>query len=225
MRKVIVLALILVAGSIAKAQVIDNYGIRLGVGVANQQWKYKSDMFGDLTDWKDNYTGFSVYANVEKQFNKFIALRPEIGYAQKGFNESLQILTDEADPVFSDTKQNLVLHNIVLNLAGKFTPIETTFKPYLLLGLRSDFLIGYNDVQVGQGENSIGIYKEIVDEYKSTLLSGILGLGFDYKELVYIEFEYCPPFSSIYDNSALSISDKFYEFTVGVNINSLFAKQ
>lgn len=216
MKKTLLLGITILMAGYMHAQIFDNYGIRAGVGIANQYVDSKDKTFYS-SYWHDNKAGLSFYLNAEKQFNKFISLRPEIGYAQKGYKSSIT-LTSAEGTIASVDNEAVKLNNLSINFSGIITPLNTEIKPYIVLGVRSDLLLSYEDIEVG----GIGIYQGFLDNYNKIVLGGQFGLGIDYKDKFYFEAIYNPAFTKSYDGSFMSIQDRFIEFTVGVNINKLF---
>ena len=208
---------------ISNAKLIDNYGLRVGIGLSNQYWNYENDMFSELSDWKQIKPGLTAYINVEKILNKYISLRPEFGYIQKGFSDDITFTTSTGESVGTD-KPFVVLHNLSINLAVKFKPFESKVYPYIIAGLRGDFLAGYKDYEIEFQGEKYGLYEDILNDYNKFVLGGLLGIGLDIQDLVYIDIEYNPAITKILDNSGFSIRDRYFGLTVGLNINALTKK-
>ena len=207
----------LLISRIVSAQFIDNYGLRIGVGISNQYWEYKYDMFSNLSGWKENRLGPIIYLNAEKKIIKYLSIRTEFGYNQKGFKDEIYYIN-------STLEDNVILHNLSLNIGGKFTPIDTKLKPYIILGLRVDYLLDYKDFEVDENGEKYRIYHSILDDYKRFVLSGLIGIGLVYHELVYLDIEFNPAITKNLDDSGMSIKDKYFGFTIGLNINNLISR-
>ncbi len=80
--------------------------------------------------------------------------------------------------------QIVILHNISLNIGGKVTPFRTKLKPYIILGLRGDYLISYKDFEVQYNGETQTIYGGELDDYNEFVLSGLIGIGLEYNELI-----------------------------------------
>jgi hypothetical protein len=115
----------------------------------------------------------------------------------------------------------IILHNLSFTLGAKIKPIDFKVKPYLILGLRGDYLLGYQDFEIEIQDKTIGIYKSFLDEYEKFVLSGIFGVGIAYNDLTYIDFEYNPALTKNFDEYGLSIKDRYFGVTLGLNINKL----
>lgn len=215
----------------SKAQTIDKYGLKVGMGLSNQLIEY--EIFGEeRSSWKDDNLGFNIYINAEKKLSNSLTLRPELGYIQKGFKDEITF-TDVNGQETGKYKDNVILHNVSLNLGLKIIPFEYTFNPYLIAGFRGDYLIDYKDFKIDN--QSEGIYKFQIEEYNNFVLSGLIGLGVEYKKLLYLEMEFNPAITkninrsndSAADEALLptTVKDGYFGFAIGVQINELFSKE
>lgn len=220
MRKAIFSGLILLCCITANGQFIDNYGLKIGAGLSNQYWEYKNGMFSDLSGWHDNRIGLIGQAYVEKSFGRYLSFRPSIGYIQKGYVDDITLVVAE-DEELKVKDNNVIFHDLSLDLVVKVIPIDKTIKPYVFFGLRGDYLLGYRSVIVDfQGED-IELNTDLYDEFNKFTLGAIIGVGVSYKDLFLLDLEYNPAITKNYDSGALSINDKYFSLTVGLNINRL----
>jgi len=205
---------------ITSAQIIDNYGIKIGTGLSNQYWKFK--VFSDLSDWNDYKIGFTGQLFVEKYIGKNFTIRPVIGYIQKGYVGDIIVRTEYGD----ELKHNkLILHNISLDLSTNIIPIQTSFKPYLTIGFRVDYLIDYKYVIYDcQGEDLV-IDLDTFDNFNKLLFIGLLGIGVAYKDFIFLEFEYNPSITKNLDDPGLAINDRYFDLTLGISINKIIKKE
>jgi hypothetical protein len=218
-KKITLTFLVLTFYLISNARFIDNYGIKIGAGLSNQYWEYET-MASDLSGWKRNKIGFTGQVFVEKNFGKYISLSPAIGYTQKGFVDDIVLFGAEEENlgVFDN---RVVLHDLSLDMSFKIVPFQNRIKPYLLLGLRGDFLVDYRSVIVNyQGENH-ETDAALYDDFNKFTLSGLVGIGILYNDLSSIEFEFNPAFSRNFKSDILAIHDRFFSLTLGININKL----
>ena len=207
------LGLFLLISTLTKAQFIDNYGFRLGIGLSNQYWNLKG--MEDFSDWKTNKTGFIGQFMIEKKINNYIAFRPAIGYTQYGC--ILHINFNPNDPTAETplkTNYNLDLHYLSADLSIKISPLQAKFTPYILLGFRSNYLFNYRDELE---ETDFGF----ISEYNKITLDGLFGVGISYNDFLNLDFEFNPALTKNYDNSFLSIKNRYYSLTLGLNINRL----
>ena len=119
----------------------------------------------------------------------------------------------------------VIIHNLSFNVGGKVTPFNTKLEPYLILGLRVDYLISYKDFEVQYNGETQTIYGGELDDYNKFVLSGLIGIGLEYHELVYLDLEFNPAITKNLDNKGLSTKDKYFAITIGLNINNLITKK
>ncbi len=204
---------------ISNAQFIDNYGIKIGAGLSNQYWEYEA-IASNLSGWEKNKIGFTGQIYVEKYFGKYISLRPAIGYTQKGFVDDIVLVSAEEEDL-SVFDNRVILHDLSLDMYFKITPFQNCIEPYLLLGLRGDFLLDYRSVIINyHGENQ-ETDTALYDDFNKFTLSGLIGFGISYNDFSSIEFEFNPAFSKNFDSGFLAIHDRFFSLTLGLNINKL----
>lgn len=215
--KITILGLFLISG-VVNGQFIDNYGLRAGVGLSNQYWEYKFVGFENFSGWKEYKLGPIIYLNAEKKILEYFSIRTELGYNQKGFADEIYFVNDKLEG-------EVILHNISLNIGGKVTPFRTKLKPYIIIGLRGDYLISYKDFEVQYNGETQTIYGGELDDYKEFVLSGLIGIGLEYNELIYLDLEFNPAITKNLDNQGLSIKYKYFAFTIGLNINNLITKK
>jgi len=211
--------------SISNAQFIDNYGIRIGSGISNQYWDYKNELFSDLSEWKENKLGLTIYLNCEKKIINPISIRSEIGYIQKGFKENITFVFPDDEGDFQVVNNKVAFHDLSTNLGIKVIPIQMKFKPYFLVGLRGDYLLKYKDIEVNAAGTKYGMYEDYFDEFNRFILSGTIGFGLSYNEIIYLDFEYSPAITKSYNNAMLAIRERYIDFTIGLNINKLRTKK
>jgi hypothetical protein len=108
MKRTLILLFTLATTSLANGQVLKSIGIKAGVSVANQTWRYKTN---DLTLNKDNRTGFYSAVTLEFLKSKYLSLTTDFGYCAKGNTEKIPNTTvdiPEGDGTYKtyDTKFN-----------------------------------------------------------------------------------------------------------------------
>lgn len=105
------------------------------------------------------------------------------------------------------------LHDLSADIAFKIKPFAWQLRPYLTAGLRGDYRMSYKDNTLFNP-----------DHFNKFTLSGLLGAGLEYKELVYLDFEYDPGISAIFkDNNSIG-RDRYFGVSVGMNISTLIRK-
>ncbi len=223
MKKKLLIVLIVLISGLLNAKIIDSYGFRIGGGYSNQKWDYKDEIFSDVPDWKDNKLGLCVYLNGEKKISKLSAIRMEIGYIQKGFSDEMT-KTDENGILLKKIDDDVVLHDLSVDLGLKITPFEYKLNPYFIIGIRSDYLMGYDDFMININGQDQGVYGIVIDKFDKLTLGGLFGIGFEYNELWNLDFEFNPAFTNNYDTSLLTIKDSYFGMTVGVNLEKLIKR-
>lgn len=220
MKKIAIFGLISIIYIQVNGQLIDNYGLKLGVGLSNQYWDYKNDMFSDLSGWNDNKVGFIGQVYAEKNFGKFLSFRPAIGYLQKGFVNDIALTTAE-DEELAVKDNKVILHDLSMDLSLKIIPIDKKFKPYIFLGLRGAYLLDYRSVIIDfQGEDH-ELNTDLYNDFNKFTLGAIIGFGITYKDFLFIDLDYNPAMTKNFESDGLAINDKYYSLTFGMNINRL----
>lgn len=220
MKKIAIFGLISIIYIQVNGQLIDNYGLKLGVGLSNQYWDYKNDMFSDLSGWNDNKVGFIGQVYAEKNFGKFLSFRPAIGYLQKGFVNDIALTTAE-DEELAVKDNKVILHDLSMDLSLKIIPIDKKFKPYIFLGLRGAYLLDYRSVIIDfQGEDH-ELNTDLYNDFNKFTLGAIIGFGITYKNFLFIDLDYNPAMTKNFESDGLAINDKYYSLTFGMNINRL----
>lgn len=205
----------------ASAQWLDHYGLKVGMGLANQYWDYP--IVPELTKWRDTRTGFAAYVNAEKRFGKIFVLRPELGYVQKGF-EGTVVFSDLNGTTLKEVTDNVTLHNLALNLSAKIDPLEGKFQPYLILGLHFDYLMDYDDFQAEFDDITYGVYSTVLEKFESLTVHGLIGAGVSFNQTLYLDLEYQPALTNNLDTDELVVHDRYVSCTIGVNVDQLFKK-
>ena len=201
----------------ANSQIIDNYGVRTGVGISNIYWD-----FGIYPNWAENRAGFSAFFNAEKKINQFLSLRPEFGFIQKGC-DYLIISKNEEEVEIDRSYAKIDLHNISLNIGLKVSYFKTKFNPYLIAGLRGEYLLG-NSISYDSEHfhtEVTNFFNGLLSDFNKFSLSGLIGLGCEYNEIIYVDFEFNPALTNNSSNTELKAKSRYYGITLGININKL----
>lgn len=215
---VFILALTFIT-TFSHSQIIDRYGINVGTSYSSQIWNYKL-VPGD-SDNKYKF-GLQVFLQAEKDFGNIFTFRTEFGYIQKGFKNNLEFISANGISVGTNN-DNVNLHNLALNLGLKIKLLKSDYSPYLLIGLRGDYLISYKDIEFEEPGSGLkfNMYESAIEDFNKSNLGGLFGLGIDMKSLIYFEIEYNPNFTKNFDDTELSIKDNCWAVKLGLNINKL----
>jgi hypothetical protein len=220
----LILCLMVIPSYRLKGQLLDGFGFRIGGGLSNHYWNYLD--VPDLSYWKDNKYGLSAMINAEIPLYQILSLRPEIGYIQKGFKNDLT--SPMAQDIEIDLKgKDVIFHDLSASVGLKVSPFYKILKPYLTIGLRADYLLKYKDVTYEFEGHEYGLYEDdgnILNDINKLTLSVLMGIGIEYNERYYLDFELNPALTNNYSDKALNISDRFIGLTLGVNIKNLIKK-
>jgi len=199
------------------SQIVDRYGISIGTSYSTQNWEYKHFSADYSNDYK---IGFMTFIHAEQNFGNILALRTEIGYIQKGFKNQMELTFPDGTSA-GVNNDNVVLHDLALNLGLKVKPLKIDYSPYLLVGIRCDYMIAYKDIvfeEQASGQK-FNMYESTIEDFDKFNLGGLVGLGVAIKELLYLEIEYNPNLTKNLDNAGLRIIDNCWGVKLGVNVN------
>jgi hypothetical protein len=198
----------------------NQFGLRAGAGISNQHWEYKQEAVSYLSGWKENKTGWALNVFTVRKLNAFLSIRPEIGYLQKGFKDDI-VFTTAGGEVINTDNNTVRLHNLSFNLPVMYRPFKIPVNPYLFAGLRTDCLLGYQDYEIEVQGKKFGLYGELLDDYRTFVLSGLLGMGIAFKDIFTLDFEYYPALTKNLDQPGISIKDRYFGFMAGVNLQRI----
>lgn len=222
-QKLLIIAFLLLLTKYGSAQIIDKYGFNLGLSYSNQLWDYKIISIDNPN--KDYKPGLAVFLSAEKKISKVFSIRPEIGYIQKGFKNNVEMISSDGTSAGVD-KENVIFHDLGLNIGLKITPFDFKIVPYALLGFRYDYMLSYKDIVFEEQGSGLkfNMYKSEIDKFNKSNFGGLIGIGFEFNDLTYIEFEYNPSITKSYGSTGLDIRDNCWGIKVGFNINKLKTK-
>jgi hypothetical protein len=206
-----------------KAQFIDKYGINIGASYSDQFWDYKLISIDNPN--KDYKIGFLAFLSAEKKISKMFSIRSEIGYIQKGFKNNVEMTSSDGTSA-GVNKENVIFHDLAANIGLKITPFDLKFSPYMLIGLSADYMISYKDIifeEQGSGLK-FNMYQSEIEKFKKLNLGGLIGIGFELNDLIYLEIEYNPSITNSYSSKGLDIKDNCWGIKIGFNINKLMTK-
>lgn len=218
-RLTFILSMVLLA-NLSYSQLIDRYGINIGATYSTQIWDYKLVPIDSDNEYK---FGLQAFLQAEKDFGNILAVRTEFGYLQKGFKNNLTYTFSDGTPA-TFYNDNVVLHDLALNLALKVKLLKSEISPYLLVGFRGDYMISYKDIEIEEPSSGLkfNMYESTIEEFNKFNVGGLIGLGINLKKLFYFEIEYNPNITKNLDNEGLSIRDNCWGAKIGLNINKLF---
>lgn len=204
-----ILIVLLSAASMAHAQLVRSYGIKLGAVSASQTWHYTytSDL---TTGYRWGMTG-GVY--VELLDIPLVSVVAEIQYTQKGMTFSIPVTT-EAQP--NGTGQVITrspkVDYLSMPVLAKLRLPSPVITPYLIAGPRVDVLVSRR----GDG------FEAVVDKFESTDIGGTFGVGIELHTLLPIgllaELRYNPSFRDAFNNNLLTVRNRSFDFLLGLQL-------
>jgi hypothetical protein len=213
---IIILTLLISMDGIA--QLMDKYGLNIGATFSNQKWTQDDFHLFHFDSHKMGYkTGLSVFFSAEKNLNKVISFRPELGYIQKGFKNNTNILSFSRE----QPKGNVVFHEFGFNFGLKIKPFHYKWSPYTFIGSRFDYMLAYSDIvtkDLKTGE-PVHIYKTLIDELTKLGIGALISIGIEKNDLFYIELEYNPELNR--SRSPIKMTDNCLAIKLGLNINKM----
>jgi hypothetical protein len=217
--EIILITLMVVCSMPVYCQFINNYGIKSGIGITSQYWKRK--MPDPLpSGWRIDKIGPICQIYLEKYIGKTISLRPELGYIQRGFTDESNFY-DENEEYIPIKNNHVVFHYISTDLEIVLTPIHRQIKPYLIGGIRSDYLIGFRDIVFY--DKTIGTYNSYGD-YKKITFGVVLGIGVTCCNILSFEFEYNPSITNNFSDDFLDTKARLFGITMAVSIKQLITR-
>lgn len=222
-KNILIIVILSFVSQYVNAQFIDKFGFNIGATYSNQLWDYKS--FTTINPKQDYKTGLSFFISAEKEIIRILSVRSELGYIQKGFKNNIESIGGNRFPQGVGGK-NVNFHDVALNLEFKIKPFHFKWSPYALIGLRGDYMISHNDIALygpPYADNS-ALFKTELDAFNKANLGGLAGIGLEFNERYYLEFEYNPAITSSYNIPGLEIKDNCWDFKLGLNINKLIQK-
>jgi hypothetical protein len=205
MRKLIIaVVLVLFSFSGANARLLKAYGFKAGVVVANQDFDY----FGRLQFDTKARSGLSFGVFAEWLSLRSLSILTEAHYIQKGYvSESVQ--TDEFGTPIRIFKFDHRVDYLSIPLLAKVTLRTKHLSPYLIVGPRFDFLLGYKSETLDE------VYRDL----KDLDVGGTIGLGVESRSQpvkVLLEFRYSPNFTNAYQTDLLKVKNNSFEILFGV---------
>ncbi len=217
----LIFCLMAIPSYLVKGQILDGFGFRIGGGISNHYWNYLD--FPDLSYWKDNKYGLSAMINAEKNIYQILSVRSEIGYIQKGFKNDMSIEMQQEE--INLKGKDVIFHDLAVNAGLKVAPFNKTIKPYLIIGLRADYLLKYEDITFEFEGQEHNLYENLFNNINKLTLSVLMDVGFEFKERYYLDFELNPALTNNYSKEGLEVSDRYIGLTLGLNMWSFVKKE
>lgn len=219
-QKLVLFITLILMTKILHSQIIDRYGINFGTSYSTQIWDYK--LIDVDMDYKYKF-GLQAFLQAEKDFGNLLAMRTEFGYIQKGFKNNVQFTFPNGTPIETSNNNNVILHDLALNLGLKIKPVKIDYFPYFLIELQGNYMIVYEDIEIVEPGSGLkfNMYESTIENFNKFNFGGLVGLGIDIKHLIYFEVEYNPNFTNNFEDKVLRIKDNCWGAKIGLNINKL----
>ena len=205
---VVVSVLSFVSQSVSQA-LIHGYGFKLAVTSADQKFE-NTYLSGVETKRR---VGFNIGGYIEWFDSHFFTLVTQLEYVQKGMGQRFAITVD--DPTVIEYKDFYSrLDYLSLPLLGKFFLSGESLSPFILVGPRADFLLGYNS-----DEN---VFNSVYDDFMKTVIGGTLGAGIEITGVLplplAVEARYNIDFADSYNTQFLKVRNNAFDFWLGIKL-------
>jgi hypothetical protein len=210
-RSLATIALILMAGiSVLYAQANYSLGIKAGVSLANQTYKYTPI---DYTMETEPVVGPAISLFVEAFRGSHFSFQVDLSYLVKGSKTSTESLTVDHlnnDQIIVNEGEQSTSTFKYLSIApmARYRMGQGSLVPYFLLGPRIDMLLDYSTDS-----------EYPLDNQNGTILGLTLGAGLEYKleKLgLFTELQYQPDLSPLTSEEPLHINNDMISFTLGL---------
>jgi len=189
----------------SNAQLIDNYGVKLGISYSNIDHHFLQ-MF---SDYDADYTygwSFSIYA--KQRIIENIILISEIGYIQKGYQDDF-IRSNQFGEKLGKFTVRERFDYLSIKLVPTYEHSFKSFSPYIFIGPKIDIkMILDND------------HSDLIEKINKTQLGLTYGAGLKVSKIIpyalLIEINSNYDFDYIFKNNFAEIRNISYELKIGV---------
>ena len=191
----------------SNAQLIKSYGFKVAFTSADQKYNYT---YLSNMDTKRR-SGFNAAIFAEWLNLPFISIITQCEYAQRGMGMDFN-RTNSTGPTIIDTYTN---YNRVdyfsIPIFAKFTLPVAPIDPYILIGPRIDFLLGYHSDQ--------NAFDGVYDSFSKTMTGASFAIGVDLKSVIpialFIEARYNIDFKDSYSTQYLTVRNNSFDVWLG----------
>jgi hypothetical protein len=188
------------------SQTLNNYGIKLGVAASNPIWKVGSQSY----EGAESRMGMNVGLFLNWGLTNNLSLLTEMHYIQKGLRFYQPVVNTSGGVVEAYVEAtNPNVNYISFPIFIKYDLITSEVTPYIIGGLRVDFMISKSEIN-----NPRWLYSN-VNNYD---IGGSMGLGVQTKSLLGIgtglEIRYSPSFIKVDSSPMADITNRSFEINI-----------
>ena len=200
----------ILVNSHSSGQIINGYGVKLGVTSAYQNWDYKVTYMNGFDS--DKRLGINAGMFLEFLNSPFFSINAEIDYNQKGMKKEVAMTSISFPEGTGEYKtDNNRIDYLTFALLGKLSHKTSLFKPYIFAGPRMDLQINKS---VSKG------WEDVFDKMKKNVYGISFGIGTEMTEILPItllaEIEYNYDFTDVYETDNLVINNNSFDVKLGV---------
>jgi hypothetical protein len=191
------------------AQLIKSYGFKVAFTSANQKFDYTY-----LTNIETkSRVGFNVAIFAEWLNTPFISLVTQGEYTQRGMGMEFNRTGNSPDIIGTSINYNRVDYLSIPVFVKLSLPVEP-INPYLIVGPRIDFLLGYKSDE--------GTFNAVYDGFSKTMTGASFAVGLDLKTLlplaILIEARYNVDFKDSYSTQYLTVRNNSFDIWIGIDL-------
>lgn len=188
------------------AQLIKRCGLKVAFTSASQDFKYST--FAPDTKRRP---GFNAGIYIEWFDLPLVSLITQIEYAQRGMGLEFVRTLNDPTPIEIFTEYNRVDY-LSLPVLVKVAVPTTIVTPFLLIGPRIDFFLGYHSDR--------DLFNAVYDQFKKTMIGGSIGIGVEATSLlpvnVIVEGRYNFDLADSYSTQYLTVRNNSFDVWLGV---------
>ncbi len=213
MKRVPSVALILVFACVSQsnAQLLDSYGIKLGLTSASQKVDYGSTPYYLVGIPMDRRIGFNAAIYAEWFKLSMFSVVTQVEYAQRGFTQELKTVGGTSQDVRVHSR-NVRIDYLSIPLLIKASPWKWLASPYLIAGVRMDIRMSASDDLAGTSW--------IQDHFRRSIWGASAGIGLESHSLlpipILLEFRYNVDAIDSYNVNTIKARNNAFDFWLGV---------
>ena len=217
--KTTIAAIIILSASfqLSYSQFISNVGVKAGVTFSNQEFKRQSG--DDFWQWETihGYNG-NIFTEVLSSKNYTTVF--EAGYEQRGYGAEI-IETNEFGEELDRFVIKEITHYATFGLLAKLKIQSKSLSAYFSAGPKLDVYLGYTE-SVPSGKKWIEAPNPFLEDFKKINYSLTFGTGIELSFVKrfrpFVEFNYSPPISKSFENSAFYVREHYFNIKAGIYI-------